>query len=103
MLRINEAREVWWDVVVRLTDDDGKPLEEKIRVKFQLATTSEMGERNVEILPRKVKGWEGIGDADGNVLEFTPENLKRILEQPYLLSALTRALAEASTGAARGN
>jgi hypothetical protein len=102
MLRINEAREVWWPVVVQVPTDEGF-VEEEVRVRFQLATTTEMAERNVDLLPRKVKGWDGIGDADGNALPYSDENLKRLIENPHVLRAFTFALAECSAGAPRKN
>jgi hypothetical protein len=63
------------------------------------ALTDERVKADDAELRARVKGWSGIGDAAGEALPVTPENLQALLANALLRDVLLAGLIEASTGA----
>lgn len=90
-------------------EGDGEIVEHQVKISFELMTRSEA--RAVEsdldkaqgVLPSKVLGWEGVYDADGAILEFTPDNLAALLDVAYIERAFAIGLIQASNGAPAKN
>lgn len=57
-----------------------------LTVWFHRTETAELDDlrkmTQVEVLRKKVAGWDDFQDEEGNVLEFTPENLELMLRIP---------------------
>ncbi|AEJ02171.1 Domain of unknown function DUF1789 [Nitrosomonas sp. Is79A3] len=63
-----------------------------LTVKFFRATREELDElrglTHLDVLRRKIAGWDDFQDQEGNSLEFTPENLEVLLNIPEAVYAI---------------
>lgn len=111
MFKFAKQKRVLWPVWISEPADDGSGStdDKQIKVLFELMTRSEA--RNVEadldkandVLPAKIKAWEGIVDDCGEPVPFSPGNLAAILDVPYIERALAIGLIQASNGAPAKN
>lgn len=107
MFKFAAKRQVRWPVKIKVPQDGGGVDEATVTLQFELLTRSEY--RGLEgsspeeieaVLRGKIKGWQDVCDADGNPIDFTPENLDAFLDVPYVERAVSVALMGASAGAA---
>lgn len=112
MFKFARNREVLWPVTVRVPREDGSGAVEQMEAKvlYQLLSKTELRDMTQakidtsELLQKKVRGWEGIIDADTAApLPFTDENLAALLEIPFVHQAVLVGLTQASVGAERKN
>lgn len=109
MFKLASKRVVWWPVDVHQPRDDGSGEVDtfSIKVQFELLSTEEMRrsrlgtyEEDVALLKQKARGWENVGDGDGNPIPFSAAALEQALDVPYFRGALVLALIDASSGRA---
>ncbi len=55
------------------------------------------------ILENAIVGWKGIENNEGKNYNFSPQNLQRLLELPFVKRALTRAYVEGIKGSLEKN
>lgn len=55
------------------------------------------------ILENAVVGWSGIESSNGAIYTFSPQNLQRLLELPFVKRALTRAYVDGVRGSLEKN
>lgn len=98
-----------WPVVLSMPQDGGAVQKHEIRADFLLLSQDEIdaqleqsregeGNADADILRRVVKRLGGIADAEGKVLDYTPDLLEKMLKRPYARSALISTYFEASAG-----
>lgn len=95
-----------WPVTVSVPADKGEVNQFEIHVDYELLTVEELQNADKEpenILLRKVKGWGGITDVDGNPIPFSEDNLRALLGVMYIESAMSVGLLKASRGSAVKN
>lgn len=70
-------------------------VEREITVHLRVIPSSEYlqlsRQGDAAVLARIVTGWEGVHDAEGQPLPFTPENLRLAAEIPYFAVGVVRA------------
>jgi hypothetical protein len=74
-----------WPVTVQDRDENGNPVETQVTIHYQF----EPDYRKTKLLD-SVVGWEGIGDAEGNVLPFSPENRDLLFGHLALSNAISQ-------------
>lgn len=111
MFKFARKREVMWPVEIAVPVDGGTEKQE-VGVRYRLLTRDERqamealpdDDSAMEFLVDHITGWdERWCDEDGNPLPFTAENLRAVLEHPYIERPISIGLLQASTGAARKN
>ncbi len=111
MFKFAAKRRVLWPVTISVPSDDGsgKIKEHNVKVLFELLNRSEAQEiqdapeKGEDVLTDKVRGWEGIADENGEPIEYSTENLKALLDVPYVERAFSIGLLQASNGAPAKN
>ena len=63
----------------------------RLRKQIEADEVDALPDRTGEILRDYAVGWENVADAEGEPLEFTPENLDRLLELPFVREGMARA------------
>lgn len=107
MFKFAKQKRVLWPVWISEPCDDGSGNTEdrEIKILFELMTRSEAREVEADldkandVLPAKIKGWEGIVNEKGDPVPFQPDNLAALLDVPYIERALAIGLIQASNGA----
>jgi hypothetical protein len=51
-----------------------------------------------EFFQRVIKGWKHVTDENDNPLDFTPENLHKVVQIPYVYSAIVKTYFEEAFG-----
>lgn len=78
-----------------------------LTVRFHRTARDELDELRkipqVDVLRRKVAGWDDFQDEEGNNLEFTPENLETLLNIPEATYGIAVAFWEAVVKAKEKN
>lgn len=109
MFKIVENPEFTHDVAVSVPVDDGHA-EETLRTRFRVLPDVEAdafdlrqpeGQRS--FLEAAVVGFSDLVDAEGKHLDCTPALRGRLLDTPYIRTALVLAYVRAVAGARRGN
>lgn len=110
MLKINHERKVWWPVTVRVPVDGGQTEDYEVSVQYILPRRSEFDAlRNQDehaaenFLIDHISDWDGLADADGETLKFSPETLKAVLDIRYIERAFSLGLWEAGSGSEAKN
>jgi hypothetical protein len=106
-----EKRRVLWPVVISVPSDDGSGSIEdhEVKVLYELMTRSEAKaiesdlDRAQDVLPGKIKDWEGIYTDDDKPIDFGPDTLAALLDVPYIERAFAIGLIQASNGAPAKN
>lgn len=97
MFKIAGSEHYFTNVAVKVPDGNGKYILHKFDAKFRRLSTTEIDEvyrrinkdklreneellSDTELLHDVMVGWRGVLDQDGNEIEFTPENLDKLLE-----------------------
>lgn len=105
MFRYAKNREVLWPVIIKQPSDDGAGRVDEIQVNilFRLLGRQEYIDKQQEaldeLLLEHVTGWELIADGAGDDLPYNQENLRALIDIPYVRTALFEGLMNASTGA----
>ncbi len=112
MFRMAKQREVLWPVTVRVPSGDGSGAVEacEIKLRFRLMTRSEARalaglsdeEFDAEVR-RRITGWEGVCDEEGEPIPFSAEALAAAMDVPYFMAAAHTGLVMASNGAPAKN
>lgn len=121
MFKFARERVVSWPVTLSVPQDGG-PQKVEVRVRYRLMTRSEMdtvvrrlreqaddgsplavGDTIDALLEERIVGWGGIEGESGELLEFNAENLKAMLDVPFLREAFESGLYQASRGALAKN
>lgn len=78
-----------------------------LTVKFSRTETSELDDlrkmTQVEVLRKKLVGWDDFQDEDGKNLEFSPENLEVLLSIPEAVYGISMAFWETIVKAKQKN
>src|SRR5258708_24628713 len=105
--RLAQVGKVKWPVDVQIPQDGGKV--QKVRFTAELEILSNEEYETVlaegDVLARVLTGWEGVQTEEGEVIEFSEEERKKLCAIPYVRLALMQAYVQASAGreAARKN
>lgn len=92
-----------WPATVELPADGGKVTKEKITVDLLILDTEEnvkLMRGDEDVLKKTIRGWSGIGDAGGNAVEFSDDNLTKLIKNQFFVIAVLRAYQQASNGQA---
>lgn len=105
MFKIAAKTTVTWPVTVNIPQDGGGTTKATMSVQFEKLSTSRMEELTNEredLLKHAVVGWnEGaVQDEQGQPLAYSDEAKARLLEIPYVRTALFEALAQINQGRA---
>lgn len=111
MFKFEQKKRVWWPVTISAPSDDGsgQTVEYKIKVRFELMERSEARQVEADLslasdaLSRKILGWDGVTDENGEAFEFNDDNLNALLDIAYIERAFAIGLIQASNGAAAKN
>lgn len=114
--KLSKTHRYWWPVSVSIPDPEnpGQFVEQRLKVQFeplgrdaqlaaqdqaaQLTTLRALADHETEQARRIVKNWEGVIDADGSPVPFTPELLDQALQQAWFRKGVQEALHESMTG-----
>lgn len=104
MFKVQKERLVKnWPAKVSVAVDDGKVETHDITLDLLLLDV-EQSDKVLryfkENVKQVVKGWSGIGDADGEVMTFSDENLDILLGNPVFIKAVVDAYLQANSGQA---
>jgi len=90
--------------------EDGSRVENEVTLNIELVDRSDLLAQiraessaddpveSSEFFCKVVKGWDGVGDADGKPLPFSVDALKRLMEVPAFLPAAGEAYRDAWAG-----
>lgn len=101
-------------VFINIPGDGDAVTKAEIKADFLLLPQDEVdslieaardGDSDADILRRVLRGWSGVENSDGSKMEFSTENLNKILKITYVRSALLETYFSAAGGrkAKRGN
>lgn len=104
MFKLTQERLVKdWPATIHLPADGGKVVEENITLDLLILDADaafKLLNGDEPTFKKVIKGWTGIGDADGNALPFSEENLNLVLKSSFFVIAAARAYQQASSGQA---
>lgn len=118
MFTFSPNPEFTWPVTVMIPQDGGKKMPQTFTARFRAAPVDDIEammsgdevvrlpavEREMRLIGKIVVGWEGISDAAGTPVSFSPEALRQVAGLPYVRRAVTDAYYDAINGkAAAGN
>jgi hypothetical protein len=110
MFKMAVSQTFWAPVKAEIQAEDGTRTKIEFRMKYNRLTVPEVsaiadqskddpaGDSNVEFLMQISAGWEGVGDADGQVAEFNKENMQWMADHglgPAIINAFKDALPKA--------
>lgn len=106
MFKLKKPESLLWPVVIDVPRDDGTGETDphQIQVRFQYLDVDEQQklfdpkDKSGAKVRDFVKGWAHIQDDDGNDLPFSPENLDKVMQVPYVAVAVNRAFFECQSG-----
>lgn len=97
-----------WPVIISVPQDGGTVQQHQITADFLLLPHTELdemaaalegdGRLDVEMLRRVVKRVGNVSDANGAVLDSSPELIERLLKKAYVRAALIKTYHEAASG-----
>lgn len=104
MFKVQKERLVKnWPAKVSVAVDDGKVETHDITLDLLLLDV-EQSDKVLryfkENVKQVVKGWSGIGDANGEVMEFNAKNLNILIGNPAFVKAVVDAYLQANSGQA---
>ncbi|MGE0256928.1 MAG: hypothetical protein AB7N54_20230 [Alphaproteobacteria bacterium] len=113
MFNIDDRPQFDWPVTICIPADGGQHVEKRITGRFRVVPREEFDSPLLGLdaatdraaLAKVVVGWGAtdIGDAAGQPLPPTPENIRRVLGIDYVRNAFAAAYGEAITGRPRKN
>ncbi len=102
-LKIATQRRYSWPVKVHRAND-GRFDTYQFTAHFESLTTPELeeltqsGQTSMDLVRKKLVGWEDVKDADGAPLEFNEQHKELALADLDVLRGLVRAILESATG-----
>ncbi|CCN69788.1 hypothetical protein [Vibrio nigripulchritudo] len=104
MFKIEKERLVkGWPATVTLAQDNGETESHAITLDLLLLDV-EQSDKVLryfkEDVKKVIKGWSGIGDANGKPLEYTAENLDLVMSNPAFMKTAVDAYLKANSGQA---
>lgn len=98
-----------WPVIISKPQDGGKVQTHEINVDYLMLPQDELSEliesskenngyTDIDICRRVVKGINGIADEQGKGIEYSPELLERLIQRPYIRTALVSTYFDAVAG-----
>lgn len=112
MFKLEKKSTFTWPVTVNVPKDGGTFASHQFTAEFKLQEQSKVDalllrfqQNDEDILKELLVGWLGVQDSDGDELDYTEENKAKLLDIPYVRSALLKAYFEAASGnkVKRGN
>jgi len=111
MFRIaNNDDAIRWPVTIPVPQPGGSIKEAKIYVHFKVKNQNEIDDlsasgEDVVFFSAVIggPGWEGVQDEDGTELKYTEENLSKLLQIPYVKTAMVQAYFLFIAGVSRKN
>lgn len=95
MLKLADPDTTWpVTVTADIPQDGGGSAKQSCVVRVRRPTTSALAKRDSAFLREVVVGWEGIADHEGKAIEFSAENLDRLIEVDYWCRAAALAVVE---------
>lgn len=112
MFKLDDNEEIIiknWPVIINIPQDGGTTRAHQINADFLLLPQDKYNEQleisrdsdsgaDTEMLRRVVKRLDGVADADGKPLDYTPDLLDKMLKKAFVRSALFDAYNEANSG-----
>ncbi|GLX85053.1 hypothetical protein tloyanaT_13050 [Thalassotalea loyana] len=102
MFKLKSENVVLWPVIINEPVDGGKVKKHKCQVRFKLLKQAEFDLFYTDdraLLKQVIKGWEGLGDESGELLEFNEDNLQALTDIAFVRSSLISGYLSANTGA----
>lgn len=111
MFKLEEQKNVKWPVTVNIPRDGGRTTKAEFTAHFELLPQDEFREiyaqenaSDEDLLRRVLTGWDGVADAEGGAIDYTPDTREMMIRIPYVRAAMVSAYLECSHGkAARKN
>lgn len=112
MFKIEPQKIVKWPVTVNIPQDGGRTRKSVFSAEFELLPQDEFsaiyredGGNDEDLLRRVLVGWQDVGDADGEAIDFNADAREMMIRIPYVRAAIVSAYLECSFGkaAARKN
>lgn len=107
MFILDEKKSRWFPVEVELHNDEGRKRTFTFDAEFEVVDQSEINtylealqssveagrviEKDVDLADRRMVGWRHVQLPDGQPLPVTPENRRRLIEQPGVARGIVRA------------
>ncbi|WP_087022404.1 hypothetical protein [Thaumasiovibrio subtropicus] len=93
-----------WPATVSLATDNGEIQTHEITLDLVLLDTGEFNDLSRQGDPaffkKVIKGWDGIGDENGDPLPFNTKTLKAAVQNPAFTAAALSAYMDAAQGRA---
>lgn len=96
MFKIGSQRLTWCKVEWNGLGEDGETVKNQVMLQVELVDRDDltaqieaerMGGETEGFAHRVTKGWRGVGDENGKVLPFNPENFMRLYNSPGFAAA----------------
>lgn len=105
MFKVETQKKIKWPVVVSIPRDGGEVTKATFTGEFKVIPTAEFnaiydnGGNDGDMIRNTMIGWgNDVSDAEGNPMEFNPENLDKLIAIPYVRSAMVAAYIDLSHG-----
>jgi len=108
MFTLDEGSTYWYPVTVEMTGSDGRRKRLDFEAEFERLPQDEINEmfrqrdedepalKDVDVIDRVLRGWRGVKDASGEVLEVNASNRARLLNvypvQPSIIRAFLKSI-----------
>jgi len=107
MFKLLKNNRVYWPVTIHQPADGGTTTQHKCQVEFEIKEQDIFNqlanEGDQTLLTNLVTGWRGIGDENGDEMEYNQENLTALINIPFVRTGLIRGYMEAASGAPAKN
>lgn len=115
---LSKSYRYWWPVTVRAPDPEnpGQIVEYHLKVQFEPKGRAEMldaqeaaaamtslralTDHEVTQARDMIKNWDGVIDAEKNIVPFSPDLLEQALQQPWFRRGVNEALTASMNGEA---
>lgn len=105
MFKVEESKKIKWPVVVSIPRDGGEVTKATFTGEFKVIPTAEFnaiydnGGNDGDMIRNVMTGWgNDVSDSEGNAMEFSPENLDKLIAIPYVRTAMVAAYMDLSHG-----
>lgn len=112
MFKITQDRTYKWPVTVHIPADGGKFTKATFTAEFRALAQDVIdgvlddlrsGDRDADFARECLIGWSSVQDQDGSELPFSDEAKAKLLNIPYVRTALVNAFFESISGGKRKN
>lgn len=122
MFKLTDKRFAWWPVTFAGVTEDGEVVANELKMQFELHEVDELAklfreevsfdaeaaaredvqlaEQMAAFVGRFVRDWKEIAKANGDPLEFNPENLRRLMNVPNAYNGVVTAYRDCLAGRA---